>query len=236
MDVPLREYVKKLDHSYVFGVYPTIELLEKKPEKVAKVLLSPRGKVNGGVSRIENLCKKHNIKIEWSDGLLIKVGATENALAVGVFMKFQEKLKDLNHLVLVNPSDAGNLGTIIRTASAFGIRDIAVIKPAVDLFDPKTVRASMGSLFSTRIEYFDTFDDYRKVYKRKYYAFMLDGEKKLGEVKFERPFSLIFGNEGAGLTEDYKNVGTSVVIEQSQEVDSLNLSIAVGVAVYVATK
>ena len=50
-----------------------------------------------------------------------------------------------NHIVLVNPSDMGNLGTIIRTAVGFGFTDIGIISPAVDAYNPKVIRGSMGS-------------------------------------------------------------------------------------------
>ena len=55
----------------------------------------------------------------------------------------------------------GNLGTILRSCLGFGMKDIAIIKPGVDIFDPKVVRASMGSIFSLNISYFNSFEDYK---------------------------------------------------------------------------
>ncbi len=91
----------------------------------------------------------------------------------------QNYLKIKNHIVLVNPSNSGNLGTIIRSMVGFGIYDLAIIKPAVDIFDLKTIRASMGAIFNIRFSYFDSFSDYSKEYKNNYYPFMLQAKEKL---------------------------------------------------------
>lgn len=232
MDVSLRPYSKKFNHSYVWGVYPVLELLKNKPGNTLKVILSPRGKSNRGVSEILDICKRKNIKIEWSDGLILKTGGSENSFAVGVFEKYKDSIQDSNHLVLVNPSDAGNLGTILRTCLGFGVSNLAIILPAVDLFDPKVVRASMGAIFKVKVECFGSFEEYQTKFKRKNYLFMLNGESRLSQVTFESKCSLVFGNEGAGLENALRKYGETVTIEQSKEIDSLNLSISVGVALH----
>lgn len=62
--------------------------------------------------------------------------------------------------MLHHPSDSGNLGTILRTALGFGLKNIAIIRPAVDSDDPRVVRASMGAAFSLNIRHFDSFEQY----------------------------------------------------------------------------
>ncbi|MBO4364383.1 MAG: hypothetical protein J5912_08390, partial [Clostridia bacterium] len=110
--------------------------------------------------------------------------------------------------------------------------------------DPKTVRASMGAVFRLRIQTFDSFEEYFErcggETARDYYPFMLDGEPLVnlragdGNVYAGagRPFSLIFGNEAAGLPESFKNVGRPVRIMHSGDVDSLNLPVAVAIGIY----
>lgn len=235
MDVPLKPYQKRFSHSYVFGVYPTLEVLKYRHGSVFRVILANKGRENKGVKEIVSLCKKYSIKVEWSDGLIVKLGGSENSYACAFFEKYTEIIDESqNHLVLVYPSDTGNLGTILRTALAFGISNIAVIKPAVDIFDPKVIRASMGAVFNLKIEYFDYFDDYQKKHKNNYYPFLLDGSSKLYETDFVAPYSLIFGNEGAGLPKNFLKVGTSVSIPQTKKVDSVNLAVAVGLGCYTA--
>ena len=60
------------------------------------------------------------------------------------------------------PSDMGNLGTIIRTAVGFGCTDIGIISPAVDAYNPKVIRGSMGSFFKVNLQYFDSFEEYKE--------------------------------------------------------------------------
>ena len=68
----------------------------------------------------------------YSDKIFNIVSNKENCYIIGVFKKYESKINPKsNHVVLVNPSNMGNLGTIIRTAIGFGINDIAIISPAV---------------------------------------------------------------------------------------------------------
>lgn len=235
-DVRLIPYMKKLEHSYAMGVFPTIELLENKPQEVVKVIFHSKGKGNTGVQKITDLCRKHNIRTEWNDGTIKKLGGVENTYAIGVFMKYTDQVEtNVNHVVLVNPQDAGNLGTIIRSGLAFGIKNFAIISPGVDVFDPKTVRSSMGAVFGAHIEYFPYFETYTKAHKNNCYTFMVNGNDELSEVKLKSPCALVFGSESAGLPPEYAKLGTPVYIKQTKDVDSLNLSIAVGVAMYHAS-
>ena len=139
--------------------------------------------------------------------------------------------------MLVNPSDAGNLGTILRTAVGFGITDIAIIRNAVDFYDPRTIRASMGAAFHVRVEYFDTIEDYcARFPQNERYAFMLTASVPITDITIKEPFSLIFGNEATGLPDVFADFCTSVIIRHSHDIDSLNLPMAAGIAMYEFTK
>jgi RNA methyltransferase, TrmH family len=237
VDVALKTYKKEFDYSYSFGVFPTLELLNAQPESAIKVLLTEAGRKNRGVAKIEQLCRRHNIRAEANDRAVERLAPKENAYAIGIFRKYVGKLDaSANHVVLVNPSDMGNLGTILRTALGFGISNLALIRPAADIFDPKVVRASMGALFNVNFQYFDVFAQYRDAFHHNLYPFMTGGHTALAQARFDPPFALIFGNESSGLPDDYLSVGTSVAIPHSRQIDSLNLTIAVAVALYEATK
>ncbi|WP_352419160.1 TrmH family RNA methyltransferase [Proteiniborus sp.] len=239
MDVQLKSYKKDFEYSYSLGVFPTLELINNKREEVLMVLLSSSGKENEGVKKIIDLCNRHNIQVQINDKAINRISKKENNYAVGVFKKYKQKLdNNRNHIVLVNPSDMGNLGTIIRTVLGFGIKDLAIIRPGVDIFDPKAIRASMGAVFKLSFQYFDDFNSYSNTYKNDIYTFMLNAKKSLPEIHTDlnKHFSLVFGNEGSGLGDEFKDIGTSVIIPHSNEIDSLNLSIAVGIATYEFTK
>lgn len=228
-----KKYKKDFNYSYTYGVYPTIELLEHKPEAVIRILLHPKGKQNEGMQKIKDICKEKNIPTEISPQAIYKITNAENMYTLGIFKKFDSPIQENeNHVVLVNPTDPGNLGTIIRAMQGFDLQNLAIIKPGVDMFDPKVIRASMGSVFSTNISYFGNFQAYASRSKNTLYPIMTNGKTKLENTQFKKPFSLIFGSEGAGLPKEFEQIGESLSIPQSDKIDSLNLSIAAGIVFY----
>lgn len=169
-----------------------------------------------------------------------KLRDKENIFAVGVFEKYTNQLDPTaDHIVLVNPSDMGNMGTIIRTSIGFGIENLAIIEPGVDVFNPKVVRASMGSLFQLNFCYFPSFEAYKEqAGNRSLYPFMLKGAVPLQELQRDttETYSLIFGNEATGLPDSFADEGQSVVIRHTDHIDSLNLALATGIGIYEFTK
>ncbi|MGN0312770.1 MAG: TrmH family RNA methyltransferase [Lachnospiraceae bacterium] len=239
-EIPLKKYQRKMEHSYALGAFPTIELLQHKPEKVIRVLIHPDMNSESQFQVISKLCEKYGIPYEINRKDVEKIRDKENCLSIGVFEKYDEDLKGTpGHIVLVNPSDMGNMGTIIRTAIGFGIRDLAIIEPAVDIFNPKVVRSSMGALFQMRFHRYCEFEQYAEEFPdRSCYPFMLKGAMDLQEFKPDKhkEFSLIFGNEATGLPDEYALKGQSIRIRHQDTIDSLNLSMAVGIALYEFTK
>lgn len=239
-EVPLKKYQRKMEHSYTLGAFPTIELLQHKPEKVIRVLIHPDMNSEAQFHVISDLCEKHGVPYEINRKDVEKIRDKENCLSIGVFEKYEEDLKDTpGHIVLVHPSDMGNMGTIIRTAIGFGIRDLAIIEPAVDMFHPKVVRSSMGALFQMRFHRYLEFKHYKKEFPdRSLYPFMLKGAVDLQEFQRDKRhnFSLIFGNEATGLPDEFAMEGQSIRIRHRDTIDSLNLSMAVGIALYDFTK
>ncbi len=233
----LKKYKKDFDYSYSFGVFPTLELLKHRPGNTLKVVAHSKGNISSGVDKIKQLCAKHGIPFEVKDKLVERLTHKGNSYVLAVFEKYTSALtQGANHLMLVNPSDMGNLGTIARTALGFKLRDLALLKPAADAFNPQVVRASMGAIFALNIRYFEDLDDYRQHFDHQLYPFMLAAEQRLGELSFQAPFTLIFGPEGAGLPAFYREIGHSVVIPQSPLVESLNLAVAVGIALFEANR
>ncbi len=229
----IEKYSKESVYSFTFGAFPTFELLNKKPDAVIAVLISSKLKSSDEVNKLLNLCKKFGVEILTDDKTINKIADKQNIFVVGVFKKFSGELKRGNHLVLVNPSDAGNMGTIMRTALGFGLKDLCIVKPCVDIFNPKVVRASMGAIFSLNIVEFDSVEEYLNASPNKKYFFMLNGKSKLGEFIVPKMcFDLVFGNEASGLPPELIDEDESVVIKHSNEIDSLNLPISVGIALY----
>lgn len=233
-----KRYRKEDTVSYALGITLTFELLKFKTESVTRVYIHSGMKQGDTLDKLTALCREAGIEMVYTDKIFHVLSKKENCYVIGEFKKFQGKLStERSHIVLVNPSNAGNMGTIMRSALGFHMNQMAIIRPAVDAFDPKVVRASMGAIFSSNFVYFDSFAEYREQFgQRELYPFMLDAKTSLHDVKPKGVFSLIFGNEATGLPEEFSQVGTTVIIPHSDRIDSLNLPIAASIAMYEATK
>ncbi len=236
-DMRVKPYKKEFTYSYTEGVFPTVELINNAPETVLRVIFSSKSNNNKGVALLKEKCCALNIPLKEDDNTIARICPKGSVMAIGVFAKSQQQLDmKKDHIVLVNPADMGNLGTILRTAAAFSFFDIAIIEPAADHFDPKAIRASMGAFFRERIKTYKSFDEYAKqAGERDYYPFMLKGrilEEYKPSVPSVRPCSLIFGNESRGLEDSFLEVGTPLCIRHLDTVDSLNLTIAAGIAMH----
>ncbi len=236
----LEPYSRKLDYSYQLGVFPALMLLEARPDCALRLLLHPRGLENEGVVKLRQQCAALGVREEIAERVLRRESKKDNCFAGLVFRKYDCALEPAaNHAVLCQISDNGNAGTAMRALLGFGIRDVAFVRPCVDVFDPHVLRASMGAFFKLRARVYDSFDDYRAEHPhRLLYPFMLDGARSLDEVAplARPPFSLVFGNEQTGLPARFARLGQSVFIPQSPEIDSFNLAVAVSVGAYAFTR
>lgn len=233
-----KRYRKDDPVSYALGITLTFELLKYRVAEVSRVFIHSEMKPGETLDKLLCLCRDAQIEVIHTDKIFHVLSQKENCYVIGEFRKFTGQLgQDHSHIVLVNPSNAGNMGTIMRSALGFGLEQMAIIRPAVDVFDPKVVRASMGAIFSTEFAYFDSFAEYQTQYgDRELYPFMLDGATSLHQIAPQNTFSLIFGNEATGLPAEFAEVGTSVLIPHSDRIDSLNLPIAASIAMYETTK
>ncbi|WP_294578353.1 TrmH family RNA methyltransferase [uncultured Thomasclavelia sp.] len=230
----IKTYQKDFDYTYTLGVFETIELLKYKPQQVIRVYLKSNSYTNQGVSLIQELCQRHQIEVVESDKTINKLSKKNNCFAIAILNKYDSKLNDGNHIVLVNPGDMGNMGTIIRTMMGFDYHDLVIIRPGVDVFSPRVIRSSMGAIFRINFTYFDSFDDYLATYPdRQIFPLMLKGAKNIHQVAIpDTKYSLVFGNESSGLPDEYLNYGQTVFIPHSNKIDSLNLSMALGITLY----
>lgn len=155
-----------------------------------------------------------------------EVGARD--LAVG---------KDEKILLLESVRDPQNVGAILRTAAAFSIDRVVMGKDCADIYSSKTVRASMGAVFSMRIDRVESVSDatiaLRKVGRRVFAAALDERAQRLGETVFEHGDCVVIGNEGHGLSnETVSSCDASVYIPMAQGVESLNAAVAASVLMW----
>ena len=138
-------------------------------------------------------------------------------------------------IVLERLQDPGNMGTIIRTAEAAGATGILISYDSVDIYSPKVVRATMGSIF--RMKFANTFDIIGDLTKMKnagirLYGMHLNGSS-IYETDLRQPAAFLIGNEGAGLTNEVsRQVDSLLKIPMKGEVESLNAAASATVIMY----
>ncbi len=229
----MKIYKKSDDTSYTLGVFPTIELLKTRPQDVVRVVVHSSIEKNSGYPIIQELCQKHHIHIDIHDKTIDKLSPKNNCFAIAVFKKYENFIVEGNHVVLVHPMDMGNMGTIMRTMLGFGYQNLVIVRPAVDVFDPKVIRSSMGAIFHLNIQYYDDFMTYYDKFKNhEFYPLMLKGAKNIHKVSTNHIHSLVFGNESSGLPDEYLAYGQSVFIPHTTSIDSLNLSMSLGLTLF----
>ncbi len=233
-----KRYRKDSPVSYALGITLTFEMLRFRAECARRVYIHSEFRGGDTLEELCRLCRENGIEMVRTDKIFHVLSQKENCYVIGEFQKYTAVPdREASHIVLVSPSNAGNMGTILRSSLGFGIGQMAVIRPAVDIFDPKVVRASMGAVFSAKFQYFDTFEDYLAICgERELYPFMLQAEKSVHDLRPRGTFSLLFGNEATGLGSEFLKIGTPVLIPHSPQIDSLNLPVAASIAMYEATK
>jgi TrmH family RNA methyltransferase len=124
--------------------------------------------------------------------------------------------------------DPGNMGTIIRTADWFGVESIVCSKETVDVFNPKVIQSTMGSIFRVPITH-QPLDAFFEKNNYPVYGALLNG-KNMYDQKIQQPCVLLMGNEGNGISPELQPyISHPVLIPGKGEAESLNVAIATGI-------
>ena len=234
------KYDKSSTSSYAIGTTVVIECLKFRPELGKRLYLSPKLNRDETYELLKNLAKTSHIPvIENNEKIFKDLSNKDNVMTI---LEFEKRIYPLNpksdHCVLVNPSNMGNMGTIIRCMVGFSLFDLAIITPACDIFDPKVIRASMGAFFHLNFSVYPSYEDYVRDAGKDHhpYPFMLQATKNLKDCKPTKPWSIVFGNEATGLPRDFLQVGEPILIPHTGFIDSLNLDNAAAIGIYEFTK
>ena len=182
-----------------------------------------------------------------SDEVLAKMSDTKTPQGVLCLVKWPEySLDDLLlkrngvFVVLEDLQDPGNLGTIIRTGEGAGIAGVIMSGNTVDIFNPKTIRATMGSIYRVPFVYVqDMAEAIRRLQKSDIavYAAHLKGEQYYDVFDYTKGSAFLIGNEGNGLKEETALLAdTYVKIPMAGQVESLNAAIATTLFMYEAAR
>lgn len=143
-------------------------------------------------------------------------------------------------LILENLQDPGNLGTIIRMAEGAGVTGVVMSCNTVDIYNPKTIRSTMGSLYRVPVIYVDDICEAVEECKKKgirVYAAHLKGTDNYNVKDYTQPTAFMIGNEGNGLTDKLTDKADELVrIPMQGKVESLNAAIACTILTYEAVR
>ena len=171
-----------------------------------------------------------------NDEILKKISTTKSPVdVVGVIEEKEvdkEQFKKLSKIVLIDGiKDAGNLGTIIRSAVAFSFDGIILFGDCVDLYNSKTIRSTAQNIF--KIPILRTKDvEYIKELKKNHelISTVVDSNVDFHDCSFEKDFILAFGSEADGISETIKEISDKkVTISMGNNVESLNLAVCASI-------
>ncbi len=164
---------------------------------------------------------------------------TETPQGIGVVLKTEPKAVDREKakflLVLDGVSEPGNLGTIVRTAEAAGADGVLLMKGCADLYNPKVIRSTMGSVFRVPCRTGVEPEELRAWKAKGFFltATALYDSVALGDAKHSDKQMLVIGSEATGVSREVLALSDQRVrIPMSGKVESLNAAVAAGIAMY----
>lgn len=244
LDNPAIKYLKKLSDTAVFrkkekrflaeGKTLVQEALRDIPQRIEKIFLAEPGGGNFWAEKVIGECEQKKIPFELVGGRAFqKIAATETPQGILALIKAEPLewpgVQNNNFfLVLEALQDPGNLGTLVRTAEAAGVEQVIVSQNSVDPYNPKVVRASMGSIFRLPIvEEVDLTRPLKEI--KKAGGLVLATSSKKGclydKISFKFPLALVLGQEAAGISEGTLSLADErVMIPLAGRVESLNVA------------
>ena len=188
-----------------------------------------------------------NIKLVCvNENVMKKIADTETPQGIIAVCKMrQPKLENLLAsgkmlLVLDRVGDPGNIGTMLRTADAAGIGGLVILKGCADIYAPKTVRSSMGSLFHIPVLSGVSEQEFVSAAKKAGYDLLvtcLDGADNLYKADLSGRIAFVMGNEAGGVSETLlEKADKRVYIPMAGRAESLNVAMAAGIVMFEALR
>ena len=184
---------------------------------------------------------------EVSDEVMKKMADTQTPQGILTVLKSPEydleelliKKKGL-FVVLEDLQDPGNLGTIMRTSEGAGVTAVIMNKKTVDIFNPKVIRATMGSIYRVPFIFVDDLQETLQKMKEhgiRTYAAHLSGTTYFTGGSFREPTAFLIGNEGNGLSEEITKMADFLIkIPMEGKLESLNAAVATALLIYEAKR
>lgn len=166
---------------------------------------------------------------------LCQTEAPEGVLACAAIPEEPPPTFDNLVLVLDGLQDPGNMGTILRTANAAGIRDIFLLGNAVELYNPKVIRSAMGAIFFVRVHTADSPQALFTLLKHHGYAICVAALSKENYYTQALPkrIALVVGNEGNGVSQASEQAADYLLtLPMQSHAESLNVAVCAGILIF----
>ena len=232
-----RRYREKYNKIFIEGVRIIKQSLEL-DQQFDYIYVTNSAERNPDINKLLQLCLHSHIERISNEEAKI-ISQTENPQ--GIFALFCPHFPKIDNfylgLFIDRIQDCGNLGTIIRTAEAAGIRKIFLNKGTADILNPKTVRASMGAIFNIDYEYVKkTFEKIVELKQQgyKFFASTLSNGIIYNKIdKRDKKRILVIGNEARGIQPDIIELAdVRIRIPIYGKIESLNVSAAAAILIY----
>lgn len=239
--IQLQKKSKYREEQKLFVVEGIKMVLETPDRYLDKVYISESFNPDTAVSK---WLKVHSYELV-SDKVFKEMTQTQTpqGILASVKMKtydLKQILKGDSFLILETLQDPGNLGTILRTAEGAGIDGVIMNRTCVDIYNPKVVRSTMGSLYRVPFLYTDdligTINQMKKDGVR-FFAAHLKGKHNYCEANYKGKTAFMIGNEANGLSDDIAELANEYIkIPMAGKVESLNAAMAAGILMYEARR
>ncbi|QZY56301.1 23S rRNA (guanosine(2251)-2'-O)-methyltransferase RlmB [Crassaminicella profunda] len=242
-----RKYRQKYEEYIVEGIRIIRDALQNNKE-IKYILFAEELYTTSGGEELLHELMENNIKIyEIPNNIYMHLSDTQNPQGIMAVLPIEsyhideviDSSKNL-FLVLDRVQDPGNLGTIIRTADAAGINAVILTKGCVDLYNLKTIRSTMGSIFHFPIVHGGETIEIIKHLKSKNIKIVstsLETDKYYDEVDYNESTAFVIGNEANGVLKEVLESSDELVkIPMIGKAESLNASIAASIIMYEAVR
>jgi TrmH family RNA methyltransferase len=198
------------------------------------------------IDDLETPLVKDKLVIPVSKDIFDKLAVRENS--GGLIAVAEMKTHDLSQiklsanplvLVLESVEKPGNLGAILRTADAAGVDAVIVCDPQTDLYNPNTIRSSIGCVFTQRVGVASSEDAiaWLKEQGISIWCTFLKASRAYDQVDFRAPSAIVMGSEATGLSRQWTDAATgNIIIPMQGKIDSMNVSTSAAVVVFEARR
>ncbi len=219
-------------------IFKRLKLIKSKPNKLKKLLFEgPKSfehirKV--GLDYVLYVCEGSQYENEadytFSESLFLELSETVNSQGILIETDLPQFTANSDRvLILDRIQDPGNMGTILRSACAFGFNTIYILKGSASIYSQKVLRSSTAALLSLSIKERCNIDDIIKL-KKEGYSIVATSPAGDSNVDTQNKVAIIIGNESSGISDDILKMSDYIYsIETNNKIDSLNAAVAASI-------